>query len=312
MEEKSEQPEVVVLMSAYNGEKYIEEQIESIFSQEGVCVKLIVRDDGSTDRTIKILEDYEALGKLQIIQGNNKGFIESFWEMVLKAPESDYYAFADQDDVWLKNKLLRAVEHLRKEPDIPTLYCANYYSVDEKLQKSVQEDIFSMDGWEPEYFILTQTPALGNTMVWNCSLMKKLRLHPECNWISEHDHRLQFAAAMLGKIIIDEERTILYRQHENNTSGGIKRGALLKWWRVKKKMLMARMFGDAEHRHSCEVRAQNFLKYYRSDLDKKMIENLEMVANYRNSFADTMKFLQSHMFKVMPIKIKLRVFLHCL
>lgn len=310
MEESLERPEVVVLMSTYNGEKYVEEQIESIFSQKGVCVKLIVRDDGSTDRTIRILENYEALGKLQFVQGKNRGFVESFWEMVMNAPESNYYAFADQDDVWLENKLLRAVEHLREEPEIPLLYCANYYSVDEKLQRHTQEDIFSLEGWKPEYFILTQTPALGNTMVWNRMLMEKLKLHPECNWISEHDHRLQFAAAMIGKVIIDKERTILYRQHANNTSGGIRGGALKKWWLVKKKMLTARMFGDVENRHSCEIRAENFLKYYRSDLDEKMIENLELVVNYRNSFADTMKFLQSNMYKAMPIKIKLRVLLH--
>ena len=310
MKEKLKQPKVVVMMSTYNGEKYIEEQIESIFGQKGVCIKLIVRDDGSTDGTIKILENYETLGKLQFIQGENKGFAESFWEMLLNAPEGDYYAFADQDDVWLENKLIRAVEHLRKEPNMPLLYCANYYLVDEKLKKCAQKDIVSTDGWKPEYFILTQTPALGNTMVWNRNLMKKLRLHPDCNWASEHDHRLQFAAAMFGKIIIDEERTVLYRQHENNTSGGIKQGALMKWWNVKKKMLVTRLFGDVEHRHNCEMRAQNFLRCYRSDLDEKMIENLELVANYRNSFTDTIRFLKSYMYKSMPIKIKLRAWLH--
>ena len=310
MKERLEQPKVVVMMSTYNGEKYVEEQIKSILEQKGVCIRLIVRDDGSTDGTIRILKNYDALGKLQFIQGENKGYVKSFWELALNAPESDYYAFADQDDVWLENKILRAVEHLQRESDIPLLYCANYYLVDEKLQKLNQKDVFSMAGWKPEYFILTQSPALGNTMVWNHSLMKKLRLHPDCNWVSEHDHRLQFAAAMLGKIIIDEERTILYRQHENNVSGGIKKkGALVKWWNVKKKMLAARLFGDAERRHSCEVRAQNFLEHYYFDLDNKMIKNLQLVANYRHSLADTVEFLQSDMYKAMPLKIKLRVLL---
>lgn len=311
VQESLGQPEVIVLLSSYNGEKYIEQQIESILNQEGVWVTLVVRDDGSTDGTSKILEDYEKSGRLHFVRGTNLGFIDSFWELVMNAPEAPYYAFADQDDVWLKNKLQRAVECLSKEVGTPMLYCANYYTVDEYLEKKTQSTLFSMDGWKQEYFILTQTPALGNTMVWNNSLQQELKLHPECDWCCEHDHRLQFAAAMLGKVVIDKERTILYRQHTNNISGGVG-GKTLNWIKVRLKLLMRRMFGNEMQRHSGEIRAKSFLFYYGSELNKGLIKNLRLVSNYRNSIKETMQLLKSDMCAAMPLKIKIRIILHCL
>lgn len=299
--------EVVVLMSTYNGKKYIKQQIESILYQENIKVRLIVRDDGSTDGTQKILEHYERIGSIQFIRGENIGFINSFWNLVMNAPEASYYAFADQDDIWLKNKLCRAVACLKKEY-IPALYCANYIIVDDQLNKLAQNSIFTIEGWKPEYFILTQTAALGNTMVWNYSLQKKIVLHPECNWCCEHDHRMQFIAAMLGKIVIDKERTILYRQHSNNISGGVTRS--FNKLKIKNKSIFERLFGDDKHKHSNELRAKSFLSYFRNELSGELIDNLELVVNYRKSIMDTIRLLKSDMCLTMPLHIKLRIVLH--
>lgn len=308
--ESCDQSEVVVLMSAYNGEKYIEKQIESILSQVNIKVGLVVRDDGSTDGTRKILENYERLGSLRFIRGENKGFINSFWDLVMNAPEASYYAFADQDDVWLEDKLSRAVDRLKEEENIPVLYCANYILVDDQLNRKSQNTVYSIEGWKPEHFILTQTAALGNTMVWNYLLQKKITLHPECDWCCEHDHRMQFAAAMLGKIVIDKERTILYRQHSGNISGGVSRS--FNKLKIKCSFLFNRLFGDDKQRHSNELRARSFLNCYRNELSDEMIEALELAVNYRKSVLDTVRLLKSDMCLGMPMNIKLRIVLHCL
>ena len=92
---------VAVLMSTYNGENYIKEQIESIFNQKGVIVKLYVRDDGSKDRTLEILKDYN----VNLEKGTNIGYIKSFMWLIKNVPFADYYALADQDDVWDEDKL---------------------------------------------------------------------------------------------------------------------------------------------------------------------------------------------------------------
>lgn len=100
---------VTVLMSTYDGENFLRDQIESILNQEDVYVHLIVRDDGSKDRTINILEEYQSRGKLEWYSGKNLGSARSFLNLVSKSPDNEYYAFSDQDDVWFSKKLKRAI-----------------------------------------------------------------------------------------------------------------------------------------------------------------------------------------------------------
>ena len=94
---------VLILLSTYNGERYIKEQIESLLKQENVKVSILVRDDGSTDGTINILNEYQKQGKLKWYTGENLKPAKSFMNLVENAPEYEYYAFCDQDDVWLKD-----------------------------------------------------------------------------------------------------------------------------------------------------------------------------------------------------------------
>ena len=91
---------VKVLLSAYNGEKYIVEQVESILNQTYQNIELYIRDDGSKDNTLKVLKPYQDNPKVHIIQGENVGFIKSFLQLVELSGDADFYSYADQDDVW--------------------------------------------------------------------------------------------------------------------------------------------------------------------------------------------------------------------
>ena len=95
---------VIVLMSTYNGEKYIKQQVDSILNQENVSVELVVRDDGSNDNTISILKEYEKAGKLIWYTGDNKGAAYSFFDLMEYAKnrydDYCYFALSDQDDIW--------------------------------------------------------------------------------------------------------------------------------------------------------------------------------------------------------------------
>ena len=91
---------ITILLSSYNGEKYIEEQLNSIFNQTYDNISILVRDDNSKDGTVKILEKYAAQGKLKWYSGENLGCAKSFWDLLCNFGESDYYAFCDQYDVW--------------------------------------------------------------------------------------------------------------------------------------------------------------------------------------------------------------------
>ena len=94
---------VAVMMSTYNGELYIEEQIESILQQPGVDVFLYIRDDGSSDGTLRILQKYSSTDKVHIQYGKHIGIGNSFMELLWSLPDTyDYYSFSDQDDIWEK------------------------------------------------------------------------------------------------------------------------------------------------------------------------------------------------------------------
>ena len=105
---------ILVMMSTYNGEKYIREQIDSILHQKDVKVDIVVRDDGSKDNTQNILKNYSSKYKnIKWSQGDNVGPCKSFLELLYSSGEYEYYAFADQDDYWYPNKLKAATEKMK-------------------------------------------------------------------------------------------------------------------------------------------------------------------------------------------------------
>lgn len=125
---------VMVLLSTYNGEKYLKEQIDSVLSQKNVNVNILVRDDGSYDETKTILQKYQDEGKLKWYTGNNLKATYSFLDLLHNTPKADYYAFCDQDDVWNENKLIMAINKLENLPKYkPALYTGRLNITDSEL-----------------------------------------------------------------------------------------------------------------------------------------------------------------------------------
>ena len=125
---KKKLKKVSVLVSTYNGEKYIAEQLDCIFNQTYNNIDIYVRDDGSKDKTPEILEKYSKEGKIIYIKDKkNLGYPEAFYELMRKVKKSDYYSFSDQDDIWYEDKIERGVKVLEESnPDKPALFFANY------------------------------------------------------------------------------------------------------------------------------------------------------------------------------------------
>ena len=218
---------VCVLMSTYNGEKYLREQIDSILNQEKVTVQLIVRDDGSTDRTVEILREYEARKKIRLYTGVNIGYKKSFYWLLDHAPKSDYYAFADQDDVWLEKKLSRAVTILQSENlNIPLLYTSGLQCVDENLEYLRMQDFPNLKISYRSEFVRHR--FAGCTYVFNGLLRDRCKGASEIDELNYgHDG---FVAIMCwlagGKVVYDRHSEILFRRHGGNASvdgGGLKK-----------------------------------------------------------------------------------------
>ena len=220
-----DKPTIAVLLSAYNGEKFIKEQIDSILKQKDVELNLFVRLDGCTDSTKEIVNSYNGI---HVFEEENIGLAKSFMELIKKAGcDYDYYCFADQDDIWLEEKLIKAIDKL-KDKTQPTLYTSNQKLVD------VNADFIGMRYSSPVNVsykqILCNNLVAGCTMVWNKALQQYLLDNiPTDDLLKKriHDVWVGMVAASIGEVIYDEESYILYRQHANNVVGVKKRNKLL-------------------------------------------------------------------------------------
>ena len=227
---------VAVLMSTYNGERFLREQMDSILVQEGVAVTLFVRDDGSTDRTVEMVRTFaEKNPNIVFVQGKNVGVGNSFMQLVYGAGETfDYYAFSDQDDIWLSQKMARAIERIGSEK-APALYCSNQALVDKNGNTLGLRHARPVDTGYLQ--ILCNNQASGCTMLWNRSL-QRLLIDPDrrpsaallCKRI--HDVWVGMVASVAGRFVYDETAYILYRQHENNVVG-VRKANVFREWKKK-------------------------------------------------------------------------------
>ena len=215
---------VQVLLSSYNGEKYIKQQIDSILAQKGVNVNLLVRDDGSKDNTNNILEKYG--DRIKVIYGENLGYTKSFLTLIDECGEADYYALSDQDDVWLEDKLISGVERLEKEEgNKPLLYCSALQRVNEDLEPG---EIQNFPGLKTNiYSALVRERLAGCTFVFNNVLRDLLTGSSKLNLEYSHDSwTLLMCYACGGEVIYDDMPHILFRRYGTNTSvdgGGLKK-----------------------------------------------------------------------------------------
>jgi glycosyltransferase involved in cell wall biosynthesis len=226
---------VAVLMSTYNGEKYLSEQINSILSQKNVELSLFIRDDGSRDQTINIIRNFQRdHSNIHLIEGDNLGVGNSFMCLVYRVPSDfDYYTFSDQDDVWLDDKIVSAINAL-EENSTANLYCSNQTLIDKNgnrigVRFNQKPDVSCEQSFSINHIT-------GCTMVWNQKLQillqdKKRRPSKELLESRIHDVWVGVVAGFTGNVIYDSNSYILYRQHENNVVGAKEDGPIetLKW-----------------------------------------------------------------------------------
>ena len=213
-------PRVTVLLSSYNGDKYIEDQVRSILTQRGVRVWLVIRDDGSTDKTPEILKrlagEYD---NISISLKENVGFIKSFFDLLKSADvNSGFYSFSDQDDIWLPDKLLVGVTALSIKSDTPAMYCSRTEYVNASLKHLSFSPAYKQQkiGFGNA---LVQNVATGCTIVLNAEARKLIIANlPESCIV--HDWWVYLVVSAFGWIIYDQAAHIKYRQHGGNAIGG--------------------------------------------------------------------------------------------
>lgn len=212
---------ILVLLSSYNGELYIEEQLDSILQQINVDVSILIRDDGSSDNTLSILNSYKAKYRnINTSHGQNIGYIQSFSKLVGFANEQkddfDFFAFADQDDVWYKDKLYNACENLSTLPPCrPNLCYCNSELVDDTL-KEMGHFIEDNARFTPNN-IWYLPVAQGCSMVFNKRAVEIYSTNIPNKTV--HDRWMLYICNAFGNIIYDKRIGFKYRIHANNSIG---------------------------------------------------------------------------------------------
>ena len=280
-------PKVAILLSSYNGEKFIAEQVDSLLAQEGVDIHIIVRDDGSTDNTVDIIKEFKAAhpGKIELIEGANVGWCKSFFllvEYAAQKTECEFYAFCDQDDIWLPDKLRVAVSALESMPDktLPRLYCSNLFYYKDginfgKIRKKKPIPTYKN--------CLVRNYATGCTIVFDNNLLKLIAAEPPGITVA-HDYWAYMVAVLCGNVCIDNESYILYRQHENNQIGS-KSGFYEIW---KHRISDLREFFNS---HQREEQSRELMRLFSNHMYPNSIEAVSKLCNYRRSFFNQISLL---------------------
>lgn len=222
-------PRVDIVLSTYNGQQYLQELLESIAGQSYPNWRLLVRDDGSRDQTIGILQRHRDTfqGKITIIDepGGNLGVVQSY-SALLGRSDAEYIMFSDQDDVWLPEKIAVTFEEMRRveqraAPGTPVLVHTDATVVNAGLAP-ISPSLWNYQKCDPESGaalkrLLLQNVATGCTVMINRALRD--RGVPIPAGVMMHDWWLTLVASAFGRIGHVPKPTLLYRQHGRNESG---------------------------------------------------------------------------------------------
>lgn len=225
---------VVILMATYNGEKYLTEQINSLISQSYDNWLLVIRDDGSVDNTLNIINDFvnqdPRISLLTDSLGNSGSPLANFSHLLLHAKQNftdQYYMFCDQDDVWFENKIERMVFTAEKEPQkelqSPLLIHCDLVVVDENLNlissSFMQYQQIKHHNKKPLKHLITQNFVTGCATLFNRKLLELAA--PVNSFAVMHDWWLALLASSSGKVLFIKQPLIKYRQHSSNQVGAL-------------------------------------------------------------------------------------------
>jgi Glycosyl transferase family 2 len=228
-EQMSSLPEVEVLLATYNGARFLREQLDSIIAQDYGDIRVLARDDGSSDETVEILSEYAKRfpSQFRVMPASAPtGSAKDNFLLLMKESTADYICFADQDDVWLPDKVSRtkqAMDQLESRwgKKVPLLVFTDLHVVDDQL-KILYASFWAHMNIDPKRMDrlaewMVQSFVTGCTAMLNRPLRElALRMPPEAFM---HDRWIGLLASFMGKSSMVRTQTVLYRQHEHNVLG---------------------------------------------------------------------------------------------
>lgn len=270
---------VAILLATYNGEKYLQQQLDSLSNQTYSNWKLYIRDDHSSDNTTQVLLSYQKQNqdKVFVLKDNlgNLGSSQNFNALLQIVDKEAYIMFCDQDDFWLPNKIeITLSEMLKLESKFgvvcPLLVHTNFKYADTNLGEIVSKKNFQATKVAELSLqhVIAQNPIYGCTVMANRALLNLVKNIPLV--AENHDYWIALVASALGKICYLNEKTLLYRQHGNNVSGNYNDSSLVQ--RFKRIIIQKKNLRDALNKVNM---AKEFRKKYQNLLSPAQIELID-------------------------------------
>ncbi|MCL4922211.1 glycosyltransferase family 2 protein [Streptococcus suis] len=282
---------VNILMSTYNGQQFLAEQIRSIQEQSYTDWTLFIRDDGSSDNTKEILKDFERQdSRIHLIdsdKSDNLGVIKSFHKLV-NHDRADYYFFSDQDDVWLPNKLELSLNEAQNYPaNLPLMVYMDLKVVNQDLEIMTESMVKSQSHHANTELVqeLTENTVTGGVAMINHTLAE---MWQETDGILMHDWYLALLASAFGNLVFIDQPGELYRQHSDNVLGARTLSKRFKKW-IRPHILFAVYWdliknSQKQARHLLQMPLsqsnRELIEAFVTIMDKPMLERFRILRKY--------------------------------
>lgn len=230
---------ISVAMTTYNGEKYLREQLDSLYSQTRIPDEIIVTDDLSSDNTVKILEEYKKSKGLKYFINKKRLGVNKNFEKSVSLCSGDYISFCDQDDIWLPEKIEKSYLKLKEieKNGMPSLVKVNHIEINNnkeiiRCKKMKDSGVFTDTIFD---FYL-----LGCTMMFNKKMLNYILPFPETS-VVVFDAYSYYTSLIIGNQYRISEPLMYYRRHSSNVFGQYKKDfaakkflkTVIKWDRTK-------------------------------------------------------------------------------
>lgn len=282
---------ICIIMSTYNGERYLEQQIDSIAKQDIIKdnIKLIIRDDGSSDKTLDILKKWEDKIDITCLTDTEKniGPSKSFWRTLKMADGYKFYAFADQDDIWDIDKISCAIKMIeRNNNDVPVLYVCNNRKID-KNGNMINRKMRDKNPCYSASSLLISSYAQGCAMVFNAKAREEYIRFAE-NTFPMHDLGVLICTVINGKVIYDINPHFSHRIHNSNADAIDKNEIIFK--RIKKSFCKWKKRAYETPLDRC---AAKILEQYGKKMGEQDRHFYELVANYKKNIIIKVKCINA-------------------
>lgn len=308
--EIKQNPKIAVLLATFNGGKYIAQQLDSLLAQEFKGFELYISDDGSSDNTMEIVNSYaeQFSGRMHIIEKRKRpeNSLENAacanFLYLLETVQSDLYLFCDQDDFWLENHISLLVEKYNvlneDEKRSPVLVYTDLSIVDSELNIIHHSDSTYMkrkiNQNKHSYFFSTGIrgcACMVNENLKKIAFQNKEILQENMEKIEMHDIFVALIASFFGNIYFINVPTLLYRQHESNTSGGIAKKRTLKQM-IKKGISFSRYKESYKVLKKDFIRKQLYAEFFADYFNDMLSKREQKIMNGFVSLSERNKFLR--------------------